>query len=170
MTIAMAPDLHHRIAGSLYGLLVGDALGCAVEGWPPEKIRATYGMLQTMEEARERWRPAGLHSDDGQQALALCDALLHDPWRPAARFAQLLIDLYQAAPKRRNSFGLHRGTGRDCRQAIKFLLADCEPHAAGQPADGNGVAMMIAPLTGCLGPHGRRWGVARRIVARQCQA
>ena len=83
MTIAMTPELHECIAGPSYGLLAGDALGCAVEGWPPEKIRATYGTLQTMEEARERWRPAGLHSDDGQQALGLCDAILHAPRRPA---------------------------------------------------------------------------------------
>jgi len=70
----MTPELHECIAGPSYGLLAGDALGCAVEGWPPEKIRATYGMLQTMEEARERWRPAWLHSDYGRR-----------PWRCAMR-------------------------------------------------------------------------------------
>ncbi len=102
-------DLRDRIAGSLYGLLVGDALGCPVEGWNTQEIRATFGLLQTMEEARKRWRPAGLHSDDGQQALALCDALLQDPRAPSTAFARLLVELYQAGPQRRHCFGLHRG-------------------------------------------------------------
>ncbi len=139
-------DLRDRIAGSLYGLLVGDALGCPVEGWTPEEIRTAYGLLQTMEEARKRWRPAGLHSDDGQQALALCDALLQDPRAPSRAFARLLVELYQAGPQRRNCFGLHRGTGRNLRQAVQALIQGCPPHAAGQPSAGNGVAMLIAPL------------------------
>ena len=32
-----------KIAGSLYGLLTGDAFGCPVEGWPPSKIQAFHG-------------------------------------------------------------------------------------------------------------------------------
>jgi ADP-ribosyl-[dinitrogen reductase] hydrolase len=59
-------NLADRIAGSLYGLLlVGDALGCPVEGWSPSKITTTYGVLREMEEATENGRPRGLHSDDG---------------------------------------------------------------------------------------------------------
>jgi len=140
------PDLRDKIAGSIYGLLVGDAMGCPVEGWSPREIQSTYGVLQTMEEARKRWRPAGLHSDDGQQAMALCDALLQNPRAPSAGFARLVVELYRAGGKPRGGFGLHRGTGKNFRNAVKALSRGCQPHAAAQPSAGNGVAMMIAPL------------------------
>ncbi len=38
--------IRDKIAGALYGLLVGDAFGCPMEGWPPSKIRAVYGTLE----------------------------------------------------------------------------------------------------------------------------
>lgn len=132
-----------RIAGSLYGLLIGDALGCPVEQWTPGQIAAEYGRLTEMVEPTGRWRPCGLHSDDGQQALALCDALLVDPLEPERAFSSLLVDLLQAAPKRR--FGLHRGTGKNFRATVLALAGGAEPHEAGQPSSGNGVAMLIAP-------------------------
>ncbi len=137
------PILRDRIAGSLYGLLIGDALGCPVEQWSEAQIAAKYGRLTEMEEGSKRWRPRGLHSDDGQQALALCDALLVNPHTPEHGFAKLLVDLLQAAPNRR--FGLHRGTGKNFRATVTALATGCNPHEAGQPSSGNGVAMLIAP-------------------------
>ena len=65
------------IKASIYGLLIGDALGCPVEGCTAREIRHQFGRLTEMEYLKERqFRPKGLHSDDGQQAIALCDALL----------------------------------------------------------------------------------------------
>ncbi len=38
-------DQRDRMAGTLYGLLVGNALDGPVEGWTPQEIHATYGLL-----------------------------------------------------------------------------------------------------------------------------
>lgn len=135
-----------RIAGSLYGLLVGDAFGCPVEGWTPRRIADVYGRLTDMEEATERWRPRGLHSDDGQQALALAAALLTDPKSPETVFGRILVEMYESGPRSHGCFGSHRGTGLNFRRTVKALAAGTEPHACGQPSAGNGVAMMIAPV------------------------
>ena len=139
-------ELRDRIAGSLYGLLVGDALGCPVEGWPPRRIKQRYGVLDTMEEPQRRWRPLGLHSDDGQQALALCDALLQNPDNAEVGFARLMVELLRTGRKGKGVFGLHRGTGRNFRSTVLALKENLDdPFAGAQASAGNGVAMMIAP-------------------------
>jgi ADP-ribosyl-[dinitrogen reductase] hydrolase len=140
-----------RIAGSLYGLLVGDALGCPVEGMGPAQIRARYDRVTDyVEGSGRRRRPIGLHSDDGQQAMALCDAVLADPQNPERPFAEQLVALLRGGDKRTASlFGLHRGTGANFRRAVTALVdagVGADPWVGAQPSAGNGVAMMIAPL------------------------
>jgi ADP-ribosylglycohydrolase len=137
--------LRDRIAGSFYGLLVGDALGCPVEGWSREQIARTYGRLAEMEEPRGRWRPRGLHSDDGQQAIALCDAVLETPEQPGPAFARLLVDLLRQGP-RGAAFGLHRGTGANFRGTVSTLAAGAAWDQAATTTAGNGAAMRIAPV------------------------
>ena len=140
-----APSLRERVAGSLYGLLVGDALGCPVEGMSAEDIAAEHGRLVDMVEPRQRWRPKGLHSDDGQQALALTDALLADPERLADGFARLLVDLLERGPRGFRRFGLHRGTGANFRQTVMALKNGRPIDEAALVTAGNGAAMRIAP-------------------------
>jgi len=137
--------LRAKVAGSLYGLLVGDALGCPVEGWSPAAIRAAYGTLSSMEEARGRWRPRGLHSDDGQQALALCDALLYEPEAPEREFVRIVVEMFRDGPRGTTCFGCHRGTGSNFRKTVNALMDADDPFAGAQPSAGNGVAMLIAP-------------------------
>ncbi len=139
-------NLDGRIAGSLYGLLVGDAFGCPVEGWTPQRIVEVFGTLQGMEVSPERPRPAGLHSDDGQQAMALCDALLWEPEAPESELARILLEMYRAGPRDHGRFGLHRGTGRNFRRMVLTLDAGGSLREAAQPSPGNGVAMLIAPV------------------------
>lgn len=138
--------IFERIRGSLYGLLIGDALGCPVEGWLPERIYQRYGLLATMEEG-SGWqaRRRGLHSDDGQQAMALCDAILAQPDHPAEGFARQLVELYTQGPKGRGEFGYHRGTGANFRTTVKALANGAALYEASQPSAGNGNAMLIAP-------------------------
>ncbi|MCA9695574.1 MAG: ADP-ribosylglycohydrolase family protein, partial [Myxococcales bacterium] len=136
-----------RIRGSLHGLLVGDAMGCPVEGWSPDKIKRRFGVLATLEEGTGfSCRPRGLHSDDGQQAVALCDAILEDPDAPATGFAARLVALYSEGPKGRGLFGHHRGTGRNFRATVRALAKEgADLYSASQPSAGNGNAMLIAP-------------------------
>jgi ADP-ribosyl-[dinitrogen reductase] hydrolase len=139
-------SLHERIAGSLYGLLVGDAFGCPVEGWSAERIVEVHGRLDAMEVSTVRPRPRGLHSDDGQQAMALCDALLWEPDAPEAEWARLVVEMYRAGAQAPGDFGLHRGTGRNFRAMVLALDAGASLREAAQPSSGNGVAMLIAPV------------------------
>lgn len=134
----------NAISGSLYGLFIGDALGCPVENWAPDKIKKVYGRLNEMVEPQSWWRPKGLHSDDGQQAIALLDAILEAPDDPAPGFARILVELLDSGRKGNGFFGLHRGTGSNFRKTVK-ALAEGDPNAAIRSA-GNGNAMMIAPV------------------------
>ncbi|MDF1665016.1 MAG: ADP-ribosylglycohydrolase family protein, partial [Planctomycetota bacterium] len=145
MTTNFSTILHDKILGALYGLVTGDALGCPVEGWKQRDIIRDYGQVTEMLESKKRWRPKGLHSDDAQQALGLCDALLLNPDDPTSGLAQFFVDLYREGPKTRGSFGGHRGTGKNFRVMTRLLANHCPPEEAAQPSAGNGVAMMIAP-------------------------
>lgn len=143
--------LWDRVAGCLHGLLIGDALGCPVETWSADQIKAEFGRLDRMVELTGRsWRPLGLHTDDGQQALAIIDAICRDPEHPEQAFAELLVAMRDAAPQRSGRFGLHRGVGRNFRQTVRSLQAGgghkgIYGHA--MPSAGNGAAMRIAPVS-----------------------
>jgi ADP-ribosyl-[dinitrogen reductase] hydrolase len=144
-----AEALWDRIAGCLHGLLIGDALGCPVEGWTAAQIVAEFGRLDSMAEVPgPSWRPRGLHSDDGQQALAVLDAICKDPERPELRFVDLMIALRDAAPQRGGRWGLHRGVGRNFRQTIRGFQStgSQDPYAHATATAGNGAAMRIAAV------------------------
>jgi ADP-ribosyl-[dinitrogen reductase] hydrolase len=141
--------LWDRVAGCLHGLLIGDALGCPVEGWTAAEIRSEFGRLDQMVElSGQRWRPRGLHSDDGQQTLAVLDAICRSPDQPERPFSELLVALRDAAPQRSGRFGLHRGVGRNFRQTVRSMQAAGydNPYAHATPSAGNGAAMRIAPV------------------------
>ena len=95
-----------------------------------------------------RWRPRGLHSDDGQQALGVLDAICRDPTRPELSFIDLMIALRDAAPQQGGRWGLHRGVGRNFRQTIRGFQAtgSQDPFAHATMTAGNGAAMRIAAV------------------------
>ncbi|EDM75825.1 probable ADP-ribosylglycohydrolase [Plesiocystis pacifica SIR-1] len=138
-----------RVAGCMHGLLIGDALGCPVEGWTPMAIERRFGTLINYEHVPgPHWRPRGLHSDDGQQALAVADAIALDPKAPEREFAKLLVALREAGPQQVGRWGLHRGVGSNLRQTVRGLMAATkdDPLAFGVRSGGNGAAMRIAPV------------------------
>lgn len=81
----MASSREERVAGGIYGLLVGDALGVPYEFHDPRQIPPTEGIEFTPppEVDGKPFRrahgevPPGTWSDDGAQALCLLDSLLH---------------------------------------------------------------------------------------------
>lgn len=137
--------LKDKVLGCIYGLVTGDALGCPVEGRKPRDIIRDYGQVTEMLENKKRWRPKGLHSDDAQQAMALCDALLENSDNPVPSLARFFVDLYRDGPKMRGAYGGHRGTGKNFRVMTRLLANQCPLSEAAQVSAGNGVAMMIAP-------------------------
>ena len=139
------PDLRSRIAGAFYGLLTGDAFGCPVEGYTPDRIRREFGRLTDMVPATGQGRPPGLHSDDGQQAIAVCDAVLEDPRHPGPVFARLIVDMFLRGPGNPRVLGVHRGAGENFRETVQALAGGRAWDRAARPTAGNGAAMRVAP-------------------------
>ena len=74
------PIVKDSIAGGIWGLLIGDALGVPYEFHPPELIPAYKDIEFTPSQEFERAHavvPPGTWSDDGAQALCLLASLLN---------------------------------------------------------------------------------------------
>jgi ADP-ribosylglycohydrolase len=137
------PPLSERVAGSLLGLALGDALGFAVEAAPVE-VASAYARneLRTPGTGGRAHRgfAFGQYSDDTQLARALLLAVRDSGgWDPAA-FARRVEELFQA------DTAVEAGPGT--RSAAKRLGAGVSWRGSGTPAPyaGNGGAMRVAPL------------------------
>ena len=139
---------------ALLGQAVGDAFGAPFEYDP----RAGEMAMRSMAEGRyldsgadldkpAKWaRLAGLYTDDTQQALVLLHAAsmaddLLDAEDIGARFRSTTADMYDAwVPGARA--GVHRGTGRNFREAVR----------SGKAVDtaGLGAAMRVGPVATLL--------------------
>ncbi len=125
--------LADRFAGSCAGLLIGDALGAPVEGWPWQRIMRRHGWLEEMVPGR---LPAGSYTDDGQMALGLLESLVREEgFDPAACAARWLV-LYDPA----------RGYGRRIGGIMAALDQGRSWDTVGTESYGNGAAMRIGPL------------------------
>ncbi|MEG7470030.1 ADP-ribosylglycohydrolase family protein, partial [Serratia marcescens] len=70
-----------RIAGALYGQMLGDALGMPSELWPRERVKRHFGWIDGFldgpaENTAACYFKAGQYTDDTAMALALADALV----------------------------------------------------------------------------------------------
>jgi ADP-ribosylglycohydrolase len=144
------PARSHRIAGGIWGLLVGDALGVPYEFSTPSAI-PTFEAIEmtpprTFNRAHLGIRP-GTWSDDGAQALCLLSALLEkgcvDPDDLMTRFCRWFCDGYLAVDK--DVFDV----GFQTRLAIERFLQGKPPLACastGERSNGNGALMRVLPL------------------------
>jgi ADP-ribosyl-[dinitrogen reductase] hydrolase len=144
------PTLQERIAGGLWGLLVGDALGVPYEFHPPQALPP----LQELEMVpppgfpRAHGRvPPGTWSDDGAQALVLLASLLERGALDLDDFGQRLLDWYEhgymAVDNDVFDIGIQTST------ALRAMLNGVPAEAAGpnhERANGNGSLMRVLPL------------------------
>jgi len=151
-----------RLAGSLLGQALGDALGFVVEAQPPEVARVyVQGWLRTGRAGE--WShpqfPFGQYSDDTQLARELLRSFLEAGRWDAATFAARLAGLFQE--------GRDVGAGRGTRSAARRLLLGVTMRESGTPAPyaGNGAAMRSGPL-GLLLPDRQAMGQAALEQAR----
>lgn len=146
----MAPTLHERIHGGLVGLLVGDALGVPYEFHPPTALPPRDQIEFVPPPGFRRAHagvPPGTWSDDGAQALALLESLLHVGRFDADDFAARLVAWYQhgalAVDNRVFDVGIQTA------DAIRALIGGAPAHSAGprhEQANGNGALMRVLPL------------------------
>jgi ADP-ribosylglycohydrolase len=128
-----AERLRDRFVGAAMGTFVGDALGMAVEGWPPALIRRQFGRLERMEPGRF---PPGCYTDDTEMMIGILECLAQVGRFDPDITAQNFVKNYN--PQRGYGSRIHGVMGR---------LAQSEPwDRAGTDSFGNGSAMRVAPI------------------------
>ena len=143
-------ELKDRLAGGLYGLLIGDALGVPYEFHRPETIPPLEQIEMQPPPGFNRAHgrtPSGTWSDDGAQALALLDSLLTCGALSLDDFSRRIVAWYSEAAftpdQRVFDCGIQTG------DAIRALMRGTPAHAAGRTdelANGNGSLMRVLPL------------------------
>ena len=139
----MTIDLPDRLAGGIWGHLVGDATGVPYEGRPPMSPGAVVFGL----EGGSWHQPPGTWSDDGALMLALLDSLLSSGFDldDQARRIRAWYETSAYTPDGDVLFDV----GGTTRRAIERLQSGLPPADAGpddERANGNGSLMRIVPL------------------------
>ncbi|WP_241288774.1 ADP-ribosylglycohydrolase family protein [Burkholderia stabilis] len=151
------PTRLSRLRGGLLGLLVGDALGVPYEFHDAASIPPPAAIDMTPPHGFERAHdgvPPGTWSDDGAQALALLDALLHDHDLNLDTFAGNLQDWFH-----RGAFtpdGRVFDVGLQTQRAFHALAAGKAPAVAGPDGErdnGNGSLMRCFPVVMVAASH-----------------
>jgi len=140
----MEPTISSRLAGGVWGALVGDALGVPYEfrspdSLGPEWIRMIGGGTHD--------QPAGTWSDDGALTLALLDSLLSVGFDPADQ-ARRYLAWYEDGAYTPDGDGLF-DVGGTTRVALERIRAGTPAESAGgtdERANGNGSLMRTLPI------------------------
>ena len=137
----MAPSLGDRLAGAIWGHLIGDAVGVAYEFGPsvaPADVR--FGATGS------HGQPPGTWSDDGALMLALLDSLLENGFDTTDQARRALAWYRDGAytPDGDGRFDVGRATARALERFARGAAA--EEAGADDEALGNGSLMRILPL------------------------
>jgi ADP-ribosylglycohydrolase len=145
---AQSSALHDKIAGSLLGLAIGDALGAPVEFTPRGQFPFVEGYL----DGGRFNLPAGAWTDDTAMALCLADSLIENDGFNAA---DLLERFCRWAEHGENSStGISVGIGQNTLRVLgdyrRSGRQEAEPFGA--KTDGNGSLMRLTPAV-CFASH-----------------
>jgi ADP-ribosylglycohydrolase len=140
----------NALAGGLYGLLVGDAVGVPYEF----RISADLPELEQIEMTPPRGfrrshprAPKGAWSDDGAQALCLLASLLHCDALDTADLSRRLVDWFDSGYMAVD--GVVFDVGHQTSAALSALRNGVSPEKsglAGEEHNGNGSLMRVLPL------------------------
>ena len=146
-----APTREDRVAGGLFGLLIGDALGVPYEFKSPSELPSPLVMSYQTPPGFPRTHaqtPPGTWSDDGAHALCLLASLLHcdalDLKDLGNRFLNWIEHGYMAVDDRVFDVGIQT------QRALRSLSAGDPPISAGpcgERDNGNGSLMRSLPLS-----------------------
>lgn len=145
---AQSSALHDKIAGSMLGLAIGDALGAPVEFTP----RSEFPFVEGYQEGGRFHLPAGAWTDDTAMALCLADSLIHNDGFDAEDLLQRFCNWAEHGEN--SSTGISVGIGQNTLRALgDFKRAGrLEAEAFGAKNDGNGSLMRLSPAV-CFASH-----------------
>jgi ADP-ribosyl-[dinitrogen reductase] hydrolase len=139
--IMAAKLLNDRLAGGVWGHLVGDAMGVPYEFGPPVPLE----QIRWGQQAAQRAQPPGTWSDDGGLMLAPLDSLVQGTFDTKDQ-ARRALDWWRGeAYKPGPVFDIGIAT----RGALERIQRGIEPEdagAAGEHENGNGSLMRILPI------------------------
>ncbi len=150
-------DLEDKIAGALYGMALGDAMGMPAELWGRERARKFFGgkitaLIDGPDENDVAFNyDKGQFTDDTGQALVLLDSIDSTDYRPnVVDIATRML----AWAEKENAFE-NNILGPTSKVALGNFRDGKDASAITNAALSNGSAMRIAPI-GCLfQPHQR---------------
>jgi ADP-ribosyl-[dinitrogen reductase] hydrolase len=92
-------DLRNRIAGALYGVAVGDALGAPLEFMRREEITRKHGRVTEMIGGGWLNVAPGEITDDTQMTLAVAEGIIANPDDPIQEIGSRFIEWAKSGPK-----------------------------------------------------------------------
>ena len=142
--------MRNKIAGAIYGMALGDAMGMPSELWGREKVRKYFGKIEGLLDGPKENSVAcnykkGQFTDDTGQALVIIDSLNDTNFKPNSR--DIAIKLLKWAEKE-NAFE-NNILGPTSKVALANFRDGINSKAVTDKALSNGSAMRIAPI-GCL--------------------
>ncbi len=145
---AQSSSLHDKIAGSILGLAIGDALGAPVEFMP----RGQFAFVEGYQRGGRFNLPAGAWTDDTAMALCLADSLIHNEGLDAEDLLQRFCNWAEHGEN--SSTGISVGIGQNTLRALGDFkrTARLEAEAFGAKTDGNGSLMRLTPAV-CFASH-----------------
>jgi len=136
-----------RIAGALFGVAVGDALGGPVEFMGPEQIAAKYGRLDRMVGGGWLSLVPGEITDDTQMTLCVAEGIVEAPEAPVEAVGRRFIEWANAGPKDIGAACAHsihnaqRIGGASPKAEQWEEAAEATQRSQGRPVEGNGALM-----------------------------
>lgn len=145
---AQSSALHDKIAGSVLGLAIGDALGAPVEFTPRGEFPFVEGYL----EGGRFNLPAGAWTDDTAMALCLADSLIHNGGLDAEDLLRRFCNWAEYGEN--SSTGISVGIGQNTLRVLGDFkrTGRLEAEAFGAKTDGNGSLMRLTPAV-CFASH-----------------
>ena len=142
--------MRDKIAGAIYGMALGDAMGMPSELWGREKVRKYFGKIEGLLDGPKENSVAcnykkGQFTDDTGQALVIIDSLNDTNFKPNSK--DIATKLLKWAEKE-NAFE-NNILGPTSKIALANFRDGINSKAVTDKALSNGSAMRIAPI-GCL--------------------
>ena len=140
-------DMKKRIAGALFGVAVGDAIGGPVEFMNPEQIAAKYGRLDRMVGGGWLSLKPGEITDDTQMTVCVAEGIVEAPEAPVEAVGRRFIEWANAGPKDiggacASSIHNAQRIGGSSPNAEQWEeAAKATQRSQGHPVEGNGALM-----------------------------